>query len=104
MPKIVLTGTQDNIENALTYFENIYSEIGSTETIPLVNLFAERIIKELQIKVGGKHKVDLLQSSYSGSPQLIIKGPNCKDAMREFVKIRGEIEKLNLPEDWINPI
>ena len=24
--------------------------------------------------------------------------------MREFVKIRGEIEKLNLPEDWINPI
>ena len=44
VPKIVFTGTKDNIDKAVQYFEDIYSDIGSIVTIPLVKLFDERFI------------------------------------------------------------
>ena len=59
MPKIVITGTKENIDIAEEYFEGIYSEISSFVTIPLIFLFPDRVFKELQIKVGEKHNVDL---------------------------------------------
>ena len=59
MPKIVRTGTKENIDIAVEYFEGIYSDIGSFVTIPLIFLFTDKVLKELQIKVGGKHNVDL---------------------------------------------
>ena len=44
---------------ALQYFEGIYSNIGRFVTIPLIYMFPDLVLKELQIKVGGKHDVDL---------------------------------------------
>ena len=75
MNKIVFTGTYDNVKKALQYFEDTYREIGSFVTIPLSLLFDENILKELQIKVGGRYNVDLQQRDYGGgSTQLTIKG------------------------------
>ena len=56
---MVLTGTKENIDIAVEYFEGIYSYIVSFVTIPLIFLFTDKVLKELQIKVGGKHNVDL---------------------------------------------
>ena len=57
--KIVFSGTSDNLMKALQYFEGIYSNIGRFVTIPLIYMFPDLVLKELQIKVGGKHDVDL---------------------------------------------
>jgi hypothetical protein len=40
VPKIVLTGTLDNIKRAEEYFNDIYLDIGSIVTIPLISLFS----------------------------------------------------------------
>ena len=48
-----------------------------------------------------KHKVDLSQH-FDG--ELIIKGLNCMEARNELVPICKEIERLNMPKDWINPV
>ena len=99
--KLVLTGTSDNIKMALEYFEAKFSDPDRQTTIPCQEPFIDGIIKELQEKVGMKHKVDLSQQ-WDG--ELIIKGLNCMEASKELAQICKLIEKYNMPKDWINPV
>jgi hypothetical protein len=72
--------------------------------MPISKPLSADVLKELQNEIGVKHNVDIQQVGSLAHATLMIKGPDCTTALQELIPIVSDINSLNLPMDWINPV